>query len=138
MQDGWTCTTDEYVTEMTHEPFFSNSASVHDKMCNCMSPMSMHKKKQAHESHEHAWRPNKLLLVNNRKHTHNKKNYIQKTILTKFWQDYPTCQDSGCDTPTNVGPPSPNFYMSLLVLQDEVPLAKTKSHLCQKLRNRFD
>ena len=30
-------------------------------------------------------------------------------------------------TPTNVGPPSPNSMP--LVLQDEVPLAKTKPHL---------
>ena len=51
---------------------------------------------------------------------------MQKTILPGSWQDYPTARTQDV-TPTNVGPPSPNS--TPLVLQDEVPLAKTKSHL---------
>ena len=42
MQDGWTCMTDKYATEMMHELFYSNLVSMHDKMC------------KLHESHEHA------------------------------------------------------------------------------------
>ena len=67
----------------------------------------------------------KLPLVNNRKHTQQEK-YMQKTTLPRSWQDYPTARTQDM-TPTNVGPPSPNS--TPLVLQDEVPLAKTKSHL---------
>ena len=51
---------------------------------------------------------------------------MQKSILPRSWQDYPTARTQDA-TPTNVGPPSPNSMP--LVLQDEVPLAKTKSHL---------
>ena len=42
--------TDEYATEMTHEPFFSNLASTHDQMCDGVSPMSMHDLKSKCES----------------------------------------------------------------------------------------
>ena len=34
--------TQEYATEMMHEPFFANSASMHDQMCDCASPTSTH------------------------------------------------------------------------------------------------
>ena len=51
---------------------------------------------------------------------------MQKTILEGSWQDYPTDRTQDM-TPTNEGPPSPNSMP--LVLHDEVPLSKTKSHL---------
>ena len=51
---------------------------------------------------------------------------MQKTILPRSWQDYPTARTQDV-TPTYVGPPSPNS--TPLVLQDEVPLAKTKYQL---------
>ena len=51
---------------------------------------------------------------------------MQKMILPRSWQDHPTARTQDVTT-TNVGPPSPNS--TPLVLQDEVPLAKTKSHL---------
>ena len=44
-------------------------------------------------------------------------------MLPRSWQDYPTARTQDV-TPTDVGPPSPNSMS--LVLQDEVPLAKTK------------
>ena len=78
---------------------------------------------EVHESHDRTWQPN--YLVNNRKHPQQEK-YIQKTILARSWQDHPTARTQDV-TPTNVGPPSPNSMS--LVLRDEVPLAKTKSHL---------
>ena len=34
--------TDEFATKMMHKAFFSDLASTHDQMCDCMSPMSMH------------------------------------------------------------------------------------------------
>ena len=34
--------TGEYVTETMHQPFFSNSVSMHNQACDHMSPMSMH------------------------------------------------------------------------------------------------
>ena len=51
---------------------------------------------------------------------------MQKTILPRSWQDYPAARTQDV-TSTNVGPPSPNSMP--LVLQDEVPLVKTKYHL---------
>ena len=42
VRDRWKHATGEYATKMMHEPFFSNSASVHNQTCNHMSPMSMH------------------------------------------------------------------------------------------------
>ena len=81
-------------------------------------------KKQACESHDCTWQPN-YLVVNNSKHTQQEK-YIQKTILPRSWQEYPTARTQDM-TPTNVRPSSPNSMP--LVLQDEVLLAKTKSHL---------
>ena len=80
-------------------------------------------KKQVHKSHNPTWQPN--YLVNNKKHTQEEK-YMQKTILARSWQDHPTARTQDM-TPTNVRPPSPTS--TPLVLQDEVQLAKTKSHL---------
>ena len=55
---------------------------------------------------------------------------MQKTILPRSWQDYPTARTQDV-TPTDVGTPSPNS--TPLVLQDEsptcqnqVPLAKNR------------
>ena len=42
--------TDKYVTEMMHEPFFSDLVSMHDQTCNHVSPMSMHNLKSKHAS----------------------------------------------------------------------------------------
>ena len=51
---------------------------------------------------------------------------MQKTILPRSWQDYPPARTHDVIL-TNVGHPSPTSMP--LSLQDEVPLAKTKSHL---------
>ena len=64
-------------------------------------------------------------LVNNGKHTQQQK-YMQKTILPRSWQDYSAAQTQDIIL-TNVRPPIPPSMP--LVLQDEVPLAKPKSHL---------
>ena len=58
--------------------------------------------------------------VNNSKHTQQEQ-YMQKTILARSWQDYPTSWTQDV-TPTDVGPPSPQSMP--LALQDEVPHAK--------------
>ena len=42
MQDGRTCATDKYATEMTHEPFLGDLVSMHNQICDCMSPTSTH------------------------------------------------------------------------------------------------
>ena len=104
---------------MTHEPFFSYLACIHDQTCNCMSPMNMHDLKartQVTRLHMATKLPR-----NNSKHTQQEK-YMQKAILPRL----SNCQTQDV-TPTNMGPPSSNS--TTLVLQDEVPLAKTKSHL---------
>ena len=92
--------TEKYAIETMHEPFFSNSVSMQDQTCDCMSPMSMHDLKSKcispmimHGNH----------LVNNSKHTQQEK-YMQKTVLPRSWQDYPTARTQDV-TPTNVGPP---------------------------------
>ena len=58
--------------------------------------------------------------------THTTRKIHTENYLAKILARPSNCQDSGCD-PTNVGPPSPNS--TPLLLRDEVPLAKPKSHL---------
>ena len=115
--------TDKYATKMMHRPFLGNLVSTHDQMFDCMSPTSTMDLKSKCESHNCVWRP--YYVVSNRKCPQQEK-YMQKTILPRSWQDYPTVRTQDM-IPTNVGPPSPNSMP--LALQEEVSLAKTKSHL---------
>ena len=50
MQDGRTCATDKYATEMTHEPNFGDLVSMHNQTCDCMSPTSTHNLKSKRTS----------------------------------------------------------------------------------------
>ena len=71
-------------------------------------------KKQVHKSHDRTWQPN--YLVNNSKHKQQEK-YMQKTILARSWQDYPTARTQDV-TPTNAGPPGPNSTSHLPKIEE--------------------
>ena len=129
MQDGQTCTTDEYTTKSMYELFLSKLASTHNQSSKHASSMIAHdlKSKCVSPTIMHGNQTTYLAIAN----THNNKNTWRKQSyhdLAKNLARPTNCQDHGCE-PHQCGTSQSKFYIGGTY---------TPSPSCQKSRNRLD